>query len=72
MSVADWRKAFGPEFSWHRVRAVGVLLPARPERSWAEDNALLLYGLGVMEHLFGSWPILRGLGDRAVLEGVRR
>jgi hypothetical protein len=72
MSVASWRKAFGPDFTWHRVRAVGALLPARPARSWAEAHARLLYGLGAMEHLLGSWPILRGLGDRALLEGVRR
>jgi hypothetical protein len=32
----------------------------------------MMYGLGAMEQLLGSWPIVRGLGDRALLEGVRR
>jgi hypothetical protein len=72
LSVSSWREAFGPEYSWHRVRAVGVLLPARPARAWAEERALLLGWLGAVEHVVGSWPILRGLGDRALLEGVRR
>jgi hypothetical protein len=72
ISVSAWRKAFGPEFTWRRVRAVGALLPVRAARSRAEERALLMYGLGTMEHLLGSWPIVRGLGDRALLEGVRR
>jgi hypothetical protein len=72
ISVASWRKDFGPDFTWHRVRAVGALLPVRPARSWAEKHALLMYGLGAMEHMVGSWPIVRRLGDRALLDGVRR
>ncbi len=71
-SVASWREAFGPEFSWRGVRAVGVLLPSRAAPSWAEERALLLGWLAAMEHVVGSWPILRGLGYRALLEGVRR
>jgi hypothetical protein len=70
--LASWREAFGPEFSWHLVRAVGVLLPSRPALSSAEEKALLLGWLAAVEHVVGSWPILRGLGERTLLEGVRR
>jgi hypothetical protein len=72
ISASSWREAFGPEFTWHRARAVGALLPVRPPRSWADEHARMMYGLGAMEQLLGSWPIVRGLGDRALLEGVRR
>lgn len=72
LSAASWRRAFGPEFSWHRVRAMGALLPSQAGRSWGERHDLLLYGVGTMEHLLGGWPIVRGLGERTLLEGVRR
>jgi hypothetical protein len=49
-----------------------VLLPSPPALSSAEERALLLGWLAAVEHVVGSWPILRGLGERTLLEGVRR
>ena len=72
LSASSWRKAFGPGFSWHHVRAVGVLLPLRPKAEWAERHALSLGLLAAAEHVVASWPLLRTLGDRLLLEGVRR
>lgn len=72
LSSGGWRRAFGPEFSWHRTRALGLLIPSRPEGAWAERHALLLGALAAAEHVCGSWPVLRGLGERVLLEGVRR
>lgn len=72
LSAPSWCEAFGPEFSWHRVRAVGVLLPSRPDTAWAERHALSLGLLAAAEHVCASWPVLRRLGGRLLLEGVRR
>jgi hypothetical protein len=72
LSAAAWRKAFGPEFSWHRLRGVGILVPARSAGIQVERRALVLGLLAAAEHVVGGWPILRGLGDRLLLEGVRR
>lgn len=71
-SASSWRAAFGPDFSWHHVRAVDVFLPSRPDGSWAERHALALGFLAAVEHVSASWPIVRGLGDRLLLEGIRR
>ena len=72
ISASSWREAFGADFSWHHVRGVGVLLPLRPDAAWAERNALFLGVLAAAEHVSGSWPLLRALGERVLLEGVRR
>ena len=72
LSVRSWQAAFGPDFSWHHVRAVGMLLPTRPETGWAERHALSLGLLAAVEHVCASWPFLRALGDRLLLEGARR
>ena len=72
LSASSWRRAFGPGFSWHHVRAVGVLLPLRPKAEWAERHALSLGVLAAAEHVIASWPLLRALGDRLLLEGIRR
>ncbi len=72
ISVSSWREAFGADFSWHHVRGVGVLLPLRPDAAWAERHALFLGVLAAAEHVGGSWPLLRALGERVLLEGVRR
>jgi hypothetical protein len=72
LSAAAWREAFGPDFSWHRARGVGVLVPARSSGIEVERRALVLGLLAAAEHVVGGWPVLRGLGDRILLEGVRR
>ncbi len=72
ISAAAWRKAFGPDFSWHRARGVGVLVPAWSSGASVERRALVLGVLAAAEHVIGSWPVLRALGDRILLEGVRR
>ena len=68
-TAAAWREAFGPSFAWRRTRAVGVLVPVAP--GWREEAALRLGWLAAAEHVVGSWPILRNLGARLLLEGVK-
>lgn len=72
ISAAAWREAFGSDFSWHRARGVGVLVPARSSGDRGERRALVLGLLAAAEHVIGSWPVVRALGDRILLEGVRR
>jgi hypothetical protein len=72
LSVAEWKAAFGPGFRWHRLRAVGVLAPARSSGIEVERHAFALGLLAAVEHVVGGWPIVRALGDRLLLEGVRR
>jgi hypothetical protein len=72
LSAAAWREAFGPDFSWHRVRGVGVLVPVRSSGIEVERRPLVLGLLAAAEHVIGGWLVLRGLGGRILLEGVRR
>jgi hypothetical protein len=72
LSAAAWKRAFGPGFRWHRLRGVGVLVPARSSGVEVERRALVLGLLAAAEHVIGGWPVVRALGDRLLLEGVRR
>jgi hypothetical protein len=72
LSAAAWREAFGAEFSWHRTHGVGVLVPARSSGTHVERHALSMGLLAAVEHVVGGWPVFRDLGDRILLEGVRR
>lgn len=69
-SAGEWRRAFGAAFEWRAPRAIGVLVPTAP--GWAERQPIVFGLLVAVEHLVAGWPILRVLGDRIVLEGVRR
>lgn len=66
------REAFGPAFAWRGGFALGVLLPAPGHDRWAARHALAFAALAALEGAVREWPLLRGLGDHAVLEGARR
>jgi hypothetical protein len=71
-SLSQWREAFGPEFSWRRARALGLLLaPAADDDEIVRSPGALAL-LGAVEHVIGTWPAFRGLGERILLEGERR
>ncbi len=69
-AFSAWRRAFEPEISWRRSRALGVLVP--PAASWPRLHPLTLGLLATAEDVMGSWPLVRRLGDWTVHEGVRR
>jgi hypothetical protein len=71
-SLREVREALGPAFEWRRASALGVFLPAPGEAAWAAANPQLFGLLAAAERLVRDWPVLRGLGTLAVLEGVRR
>jgi SAM-dependent methyltransferase len=66
------REAFGGAFAWRRSFALGVLVPAPNHGAWAARHPLAFAALTALEGLVRDWPLLRGLGDHLVLEGVRR
>lgn len=68
----ELRAALGAAFEWRRTSALGVLLPAPGGAAWAAAKPQLFGLLAALEGLVRSWPVLRGLGTMAVLEGVRR
>jgi len=69
---AGARVRLGSAFAWRGARALGVLLPGPDHRAWPERNPQLFALLAAAESLVREWPVLRGLGDHLVLEGVRR
>jgi len=72
VSLARWREGMGRAFRWRQARALGVLLTPGEGGEEAETSALVLAGLATLEHLIGTWPVVRGLGERILLEGERR
>ena len=66
------REAFGEAFAWRRAFALGVLLPAPNHGAWAARHAGAFAVLSALEAIVRGWPVLRGLGDHLVLEGIRR
>jgi hypothetical protein len=72
VTPSEWRRAFGPAFSWARRQALGVVLRGPSSGAWALRRPVLFAVLAAAEDVVGTWPVLRGLGDQIVLEGVRR
>jgi SAM-dependent methyltransferase len=66
------RAALGPAFAWRRAYALGVLLPGPDHAGWAARHPLAFALLAALERTVRGWPLLRGLGDHLVVEGVRR
>ncbi len=62
----------GPEFSWDRGYALGVVLPAPAHRAWVEAHPQAFALLAALENGVRRWPGLRDLGDHLVLVGRRR
>ena len=70
-SPREVREAFGPAFSWHGGFALGLLLPAPEASGWAAESPQLFGLLAAAEGRLRRWPVLRGLGTFAALEGMR-
>jgi hypothetical protein len=64
--------AFRDAFAWRRAFALGVLVPAPNHGAWAARHPMAFAALSALEAIVRGWPVLRGLGDHLVLEGVRR
>lgn len=69
-AAGSWRRAFEPSIEWRRSRALGLLVP--PGAGWSRVHPLALALLAAVEEVVAGWPLLRGLGERVVHEGVRR
>jgi SAM-dependent methyltransferase len=69
-SFSAWRRAFEPEVRWGRARAFELLVPRGCE--WRRLHPLAIALLAAAEHVVCRWPLLRGLGERVLHEGVRR
>jgi hypothetical protein len=70
VSLAEWRRVLDPWFTRPRVRGFGVLVP--PSASWQALQPLVLDALAAAEQVVAGWPIARALGERVLLEAVRR
>lgn len=70
-SLRELREAFGPAFSWRGGFALGLLLPAPGQSGWVSERPQIFGLLAAGEALLRRWPVLRGLGAFAALEGVR-
>jgi hypothetical protein len=66
------RAALGREFAWQRCFALGALLPGPDHGRWPGRHPLAFGLLAALEGLVREWPLVRGLGDHVLLEGVRR
>ncbi len=62
----------GPDFVWRVSFALGVLVPAPEYPRWPARHPGLVALLAGLESLVRGWPLLRGLGDLLVAEGMRR
>jgi len=70
-SPRDLREALGAAFSWHGGFALGLLLPASGGCGWVAQRPQVFGLLAAGEGLLRRWPVLRGLGAFAALEGTR-
>jgi SAM-dependent methyltransferase len=71
-SLRRARRELGPAFAWRRAMALGVLVPGPEHEGWAVRHPMAFGLLAALEGVVRTWPVLRGLGDHLVLEGVRR
>lgn len=70
-SPARFRRALGPGFAWHRLSALGVLVPDPHFAPGLVRRPRLFAALGALEARVRAWPGLRALGDHLLYEGVR-
>jgi SAM-dependent methyltransferase len=71
-TAREFRRRLGPAFAWRSLAALGVLVPDPSFAPWAERHPRLFSALGVAEARVRTWPLLRGMGDHLLHEGVRR
>jgi len=65
------RRSLGAAFRWQRDCALGVLVPGPAQAAWAHRHPQAFGLLAALEALLRAWPLLRGLGEQVVLQGVR-
>ena len=70
--LRDMRAALGPGWEWRGAFALGALLPGPDDDEWAAAHPGAFGVLAIVEALTRRWPVVRGLGEILVLEGVRR
>ena len=70
--LREVKRSFGPSFAWTGAFALGVLIPGPGHAGWASRHPQSFGLLAALESVVRRWPILRGLGDHVVVEGVRR
>jgi SAM-dependent methyltransferase len=71
-SVSEARRELRGDFAWTGGFALGLLLPEPALSQLALDHPVAFGALAALERVLRRWPLLRGLGDRYVLEGARR
>jgi SAM-dependent methyltransferase len=71
-TLREVRDVMGSDFAWRDSFGLGVTVPAPEFPSWPVRHPGLLGVLAGLESVVRGWPILRGLGDHLVMEGVRR
>lgn len=69
-TLGEAKQAFGDDFGWRAVSALGVLVPGPGHAPWVRDHPQAFGLLAALEGLVRGWPLLRSLGDHLVLEGV--
>jgi SAM-dependent methyltransferase len=71
-TLREVRRLMGSDCIWRDSFGLGVTLPAPEFPAWPLRHPGLLGVLAGLESVVRHWPILRGLGDHLVLEGLRR
>jgi hypothetical protein len=66
------RARLGPEFIWRGGFALGVIVPHASRQAWVRGHPQAFGVLAALERVARRSPLVRGLGDYAAIEGVRR
>jgi hypothetical protein len=72
LALRDARARLGRGVAWSAGFGLGVLVPGESGDEWARRHPQVFGILAALEGIVRRWPVLRGLGDYAVLEGSRR
>jgi hypothetical protein len=72
LALRDARARLGPGVAWSASFGLGVLAPGEAGEEWARRHPQAFGILAALESIVRRWPVLRGLGDYAALEGSRR
>jgi SAM-dependent methyltransferase len=66
-TVAATTRAFAPDFRLRRRRGIGVVMPTGHYESWAVRFPNAFQALARADRRVGGWPLLRRMGDCALL-----
>ena len=72
LGLREARARLGPGFAWSASFGLGVLLPGEARGDWARRHPQAFGMLAALESVVRRWPVVRGLGEYAALEGSRR